>query len=33
MYFKENWQSMAEKEPALGHVDMFQTSPKQQTIL
>ncbi len=27
MYFKENWQSMAEKEPAFGHVDMFQTSP------
>ena len=27
MYFKENWQSMAEKEPALGHVTMFQTSP------
>ncbi len=27
MYFKENWQSMAEKEPAFGHVDIFQTSP------
>ena len=26
MYFKENRQSMAEKEPAFGHVDMFQTS-------
>jgi hypothetical protein len=28
MYFKENWQSMAEKEPPFGHVDIFQTSPK-----
>ncbi len=28
MYFKENWQSMAEKEPAFGHVDTFQTSLK-----
>ncbi|MCI9156290.1 MAG: hypothetical protein HFF44_05015 [Lawsonibacter sp.] len=28
MYFKENWQSMAEKEPTFGHVDIFQTSPK-----
>ena len=28
MYFKENWQSMAEKEPALGHVGIFQTSPR-----
>jgi len=27
MYFKENWQSMVEKEPAFGHVDIFQTSP------
>ncbi len=27
MYFKENWQSMVEKEPAFGHVTMFQTSP------
>ncbi len=27
MYFKENWQSMAEKEPAFGHVVIFQTSP------
>ena len=26
MHFKKNWQSMAEKEPAIGHVDMFQTS-------
>ncbi len=30
MYFKENWQSMAEKEPVFGHVDIFQTSPKTQ---
>ena len=29
MYFKENWQSMAEKEPAFGHVDIFQTSPNE----
>jgi hypothetical protein len=28
MYFKENWQSMAKKEPPFGHVDIFQTSPK-----
>ncbi len=28
MYFKENWQSMAEKEPPFGHVDIFQTGPK-----
>ena len=28
MYFKENWQSMVEKAPAFGHVDLFQTSPK-----
>jgi hypothetical protein len=27
MHFKENWQSMAEKEPPFGHVDIFQTSP------
>ena len=27
MYFKENWQSMAEKEPAFEHVTMFQISP------
>ena len=27
MYFKENWQSMAEKEPPFGHVDIFKTSP------
>ena len=29
MYFKENWQSMAEKEPTFGHVDIFQTSLSQ----
>ena len=23
MYFKGNWQSMAEKEPPFGHVDIF----------
>ena len=28
MYFKENWQSMAEKEPTFGRFDFFQTSPK-----
>ena len=27
MYFEENWQSMAEKEPPIGRVDNFQTSP------
>ena len=32
MYFDENWQSMAEKEPALGHVDMFQTSPNESEL-
>ena len=31
MYFKENWQSMVEKEPAFGHVDLFQTSPNKTT--
>ena len=30
MYFKENWQSMAEKEPPFGHVDIFQTSPRDR---
>jgi hypothetical protein len=30
MYFKENWQSMAEKEPPFGHVDIFQTSPRYE---
>ncbi len=29
MYCKENWQSMVEKEPAFGYVDLFQTSPSQ----
>ena len=33
MYFKENWQSMAEKEPAFGHVTMFQTSPSRKEAL
>ncbi len=33
MYFKENWQSMAEKKPALGHVTMFQTSPSPNFFL
>ena len=28
MYSKENWQSMAEKEPPFGYDDNFQTSPK-----
>ncbi|MDE6840480.1 MAG: hypothetical protein K2P49_06455, partial [Oscillospiraceae bacterium] len=28
VYSKENWQSMAEKEPPFGRVDNFQTSPK-----
>lgn len=32
MYFKENWQSMAEKEPPFGHVDIFQTSPKLAVV-
>ena len=32
MYFKENWKSMAEKEPTFGHVDMFQTSPNKAQI-
>lgn len=27
MYFKKNWGSMAEKEPPLGRIDIFQTSP------
>ncbi len=27
MYFKKNWGSMAAKEPPLGRVDIFQTSP------
>ena len=27
MYFKENWQSMAEKEPALGHVVVATARP------
>ncbi|MCI8553137.1 MAG: hypothetical protein HFF56_09150 [Lawsonibacter sp.] len=27
MYFKKNWQSMVEKEPAFGHADVFPTSP------
>jgi hypothetical protein len=28
VYSKENWQSMAEKEPPFGRVDNLQTSPK-----
>ena len=27
MYCKKNWGSMAEKDPPLGRIDMFQTSP------
>ena len=30
MYSKENWQSMAEKEPPFGYDDNFQTSPSQK---
>ncbi len=26
MYFKKNWGSMAEKEPVLGRIGIFQTS-------
>ena len=33
MYCKENWQSMVEKEPAFGHVDLFQTSPNLKKYL
>ena len=29
MYSKENWQSMAEKEPSFGYVNNFQTCPRQ----
>ncbi len=29
MYFKENWRSVAEKEPPFGRIDIFQTSPKR----
>ncbi len=29
MYFKKNWGSMAAKEPPLGRVDIFQTSPNE----
>ena len=32
MYSKENWQSMAEKEPPFGCVDNFQTSPKLDNL-
>ena len=27
MYFKKNWGGMAEKDPPLGRIDIFQTSP------
>ena len=27
MYFKENWQSMTEKDLPIGRVDIFQTGP------
>ena len=30
VYSKENWQSMAEKEPPFGYVDNFQTSPSSK---
>ena len=33
MYSKENWQSMAEKEPPFGYDDNFQTSPKYLRLL
>ena len=29
MYCKKNWGSMAEKDPPLGRIDMFQTSPRR----
>ena len=32
MYSKENWQSMAEKEPPFGYDDNFQTSPSLQFL-
>ena len=28
MYFKKNWGSVVEKGPPLGHIDIFQTSPR-----
>ena len=28
VYSKENWQSMAEKEPPFGYDDNFQTAPR-----
>ena len=31
MYSKENWKSMAEKEPPFGRVNIFQTSPTVET--
>ena len=31
MYSKENWQSMAEKEPPFGYDDNFQTSPSRRS--
>ncbi len=30
MYFKKSWGSMVEKEPPLGRIDMFQTSPNSR---
>ena len=33
MYFKKNWGSMVEKEPPLGRIDMFQTSPKKTEMI
>ena len=33
MYFKENWRSVAEKEPPLGRISIFQTSPKNRRCL
>ena len=33
MYSKENWQSMAEKEPPFGYDDNFQTSPSTAQVV
>ena len=33
MYFKENRQSMAEKDPPVGHADNFQTGPSSPPSL